>query len=150
MFSVTNTGMCALPLWTEIVWPTICGTIVDALLQVLMTRFSRVEFIRSTLAISDGATNGPFFNERPMLLRAPLADDHLGGALVAARLLTHRHLAPWRRRRTARGRTRLAAAVRVIDRIHRDAAHRRSLAAMALAAGLADHFVLVVDVAELT
>ena len=51
------------------------------------------------------------------------------GALVAARLLAHRHLTPGRGRRTARRRARLAAAVRMVDRVHRDAAHRRALAA---------------------
>src|ERR1700733_4349662 len=149
MFSVTKAGMCALPLCTEIVCPTIAGTIVDARDQVLMTRFSRVEFIFSTLAIRWSATNGPFFSERPMLLALPLADDHLGGALVAARLLAHRHLAPRRRGRAARRRARFTAAVRVVDGVHRDTAHRRALPEVALAAGLADDLVLVIEIAEL-
>src|SRR5947208_16244279 len=36
MFSVTNTGMCRLPLWTPKVIPTICGVIVERRDQVLM------------------------------------------------------------------------------------------------------------------
>src|SRR5689334_4970861 len=42
-----------------------------------------------------------------------------------------------------------AATERVIDRVHRDAAHVRTLAHPALAAGLADRHVLVIDVADL-
>src|SRR4051812_904 len=114
-----------------------------------MTRFSRVEFIFSTLESRWSATNGPFFSERPILLALPLADDHVGGALVAARLFTHRHLAPRRGGRTSRRRAGFAAAVRMVDRVHRDTANRRTLAEMALAAGFTDHFVFVVEVAEL-
>src|ERR1700682_4011891 len=100
--------------------------IVEARDHVLMTRFSRVEFIFSTLVMRWSATNGPFFSERPMLLALPFPNDHLGGALVTARLLAHRHLAPRPRRRTPGGRARFTAAVRMVDRIHRDDAHRRA------------------------
>src|SRR5947209_15523799 len=103
-----------------------------------MTRFSRVEFIFSTFVIRCSATNGPFLSERPMLLGLSLTDDHLGRALGAARLLAHRHLAPRRRGRASGGGARLAAAVRVVDGVHRDTAHRRALPEVALAAGLAD------------
>src|SRR4030088_3132802 len=101
--------------------------IVEARDQVLMTRFSRVEFIFSTFVISWSATYGPFLSERPMLLALPFPNDHLGRALVAALLLAHRHLAPRRRGRTARGGARFTAAVRVVDGVHRDTAHRRAL-----------------------
>ena len=43
----------------------------------------------------------------------------------------------------------LAAAERVVDRVHGDAAHVRALAQPAAAAGLADRDVLVVEVADL-
>src|SRR3981081_4729222 len=112
--------------------------IVDARDHVLMTRFSRVEFIFSTFVMRWSATNVPFLSERPMLLALPFPNDHLGGALVAARLFAHGHLAPRRRRRATRGRTRFAAAVRMVDGVHRDTAHRRALPEVALAAGLAD------------
>src|SRR6202790_1234425 len=85
-----------------------------------------------------------------MLLALPLADDHLGGALVAARLFAHRHLTPGRRRRAARGRARFTPAVRVVDGVHRDTAHRRALPEVTLAAGLADDLVLVIEIAELS
>ena len=137
MFSVTNTGMWVLPLCTEIVWPTIGGMIVERD-QVLITRFSRVEFSFSTFAIRWSATNGPFLRERPITSGTPLANDHLRRALVAARLFAHRHLAPRRGRRAARGGARFTAAVRMVDRVHRDTAHRRALAHVALAAGFAD------------
>jgi len=48
------------------VCPTIAGTIVEARLHVLMTRFSRVSFIFSTLLRRWSATYGPFFSERPI------------------------------------------------------------------------------------
>src|SRR5580658_2653021 len=123
--------------------------IVEERDHVLTTRFSRLAFNFSIFSMRWSATNGPFLSERPMLLGLPAADDHLRGPLVAARLLAHGHLTPRRGRRTAGGGARLATAVRVVDRVHRDAAHRRSLAEMALTTGLADHFVLVVEVAEL-
>src|ERR1700694_3247640 len=123
--------------------------IVEARDQVLMTRFSRVEFIFSTFVSKWSATYGPFFSERPMLLALPLAHDHLGGPLVAARLFAHRHLAPGRGWRAAGGGTRFTAAVRVVDRVHRDAAHRRTLAEVTLAARFADDLVLVIEIAEL-
>src|ERR1700676_52356 len=85
-----------------------------------------------------------------MLLALPLADDHLGSALVAARLFAHRHLTPRRRRRAARGRARFTAAVRMVDRVHRDTAHRGTLPEVTLAAGLTDDLVLVIEIAELT
>src|SRR6202048_1378659 len=114
-----------------------------------MTRFPRDAFIFSPFSMRCSATNGPFFSERPMLLALPFPNDHLGRALVAARLLAHRHLAPRRRGRTSGGGARFAAAVRVVDGVHRDAAHRRALPEVALAAGLADDLVLVIEIAEL-
>src|SRR6202011_4487985 len=123
--------------------------IVEARDQVLMTRFSRVEFIFSTFVMRWSATNGPFFSERPMLLALPFPNDHLRGALVAARLFAHRHLAPRRRRRAARGRARFTTAVRMVDRVHRDTAHRGTLPEVTLAPGLADDLVLVIEIAEL-
>src|SRR5579872_5792044 len=124
--------MCALPLCTEIVWPTIAGTIVDARDHVRITRFSREALSFSIFAIRLSATNGPFLRERPTLL-APFPDDHFRSALVAPRFESHCHLSPRRRRRSAGSRARFTAAVRMIDGIHRDAAHVRTLAAVTLA-----------------
>src|SRR5579875_2766485 len=68
MFSVTNTGICALPLCTEMVWPTMAGTTVEARDQVRITRFSREALSFSTFSIRWSATKGPFFNERLIYL----------------------------------------------------------------------------------
>jgi len=48
MFSVTYTGMNLLPLCTAKVWPTNSGSTVLARDQVLITRFSFLEFIEWT------------------------------------------------------------------------------------------------------
>src|SRR5579859_2360991 len=116
MFSCTYTGTCLRPSWTAIVWPTIAGTIVDARDHVLMTRFSRVEFIRSTLTSRCSAMKGPLVRERLIASLPPTLHDEFLRAFVLARLLAHRHLAPRRRRRATRRRARFAAAVRVIHR----------------------------------
>ena len=69
--------------------------------------------------------NGPFFNGTAHV-RLPLLalarHDPLVGALVVARLEAARRLAPRRHRMTAARSLALAAAVRVIHRVHRDAA----------------------------
>src|SRR5664280_2368309 len=77
------------------------------------------------------------------------AHDVCVGALVLlARAVAERRHAP-RRDRVATGRRRaLAAAVRVVDRVHRRAARLRAHAHVALAPGLADLHVLVLGVAE--
>src|SRR5690606_2430107 len=72
--------------------------------------------------------------------------DHRIGALGASRLHALGLLTP--------GRTRVAtairaAAVRVIDRVHRDAADRRPDAAPAIRTGLADRAQAVLFVADL-
>src|ERR1700726_4260791 len=86
-----------------------------------------------------------------LLPAPPAADDQLVGFLVlAARALAERRHAPRGDRVPAALRLALAAAVRVVDRVHRRAAHRRPLAEPAAAAGLAAGDVAVVDVADLT
>src|SRR5258706_336486 len=82
-------------------------------------------------------------------LFALAVDDPLIGALVVARLEAARGLAPRRHRMTAAAGSALAAAVRVIHRIHGDAAVMRHLAHPALAARLAERYVLMLDVAHL-
>src|SRR5262249_60195601 len=78
------------------------------------------------------------------------AADQLGGFLVpAAGSLPERRHAPGGDRVAAALRLALAAAVRVVNRVHRRAAHRRALAQPAAAAGLADGDVLVVGVPDL-
>src|SRR3954465_3824863 len=85
----------------------------------------------------------------PDALVAPL-DDELGGALVDAGLQTLGLLAPGRDRvRVALAALALAAAVRVIDGVHGQAADRRPPALPAVPARLADADDLVLGVAEL-
>ena len=76
-------------------------------------------------------------------------NDELVARLRPARLVTLGRHAPRRHRVTATRGLAFTAAERVIDRVHRDAAHVRALAQPAAAAGLADRHVLVIDVADL-
>src|SRR5262249_28028685 len=79
------------------------------------------------------------------------ADDVAVGALVAlARAVAERGNAPRGHGVATRGRRALAAAVRVVDRVHRRAARLRAHAHVALAARLADLDVLVIGVADHT
>src|SRR5207245_201278 len=79
----------------------------------------------------------------------PVADDHDLRALVAAGLVAFALHAPGRNR-GLRGRgAALAAAVRMVDRVHGDAAHRGAYAAPAPAARLADRLQVVLLVADL-
>src|ERR671937_2551902 len=88
----------------------------------------------------------------PLLLpAAAAADDQLVRLLVlAARALAERRHAPRRDRMASALRLAFAAAVRVVDGVHRRAAHGRALALPAGAARLAAADVLVVDVADLS
>src|SRR5262249_34358578 len=114
--------------------------------------------------------NGPFLTERAItfqvsgfrfqvsgtdtwrltpLFRSPF-NDELVSALVVARLVSARRLPP-RRHGVASARSlALAAAVRMVHRVHRHAAHRRALAQPARASGLPDRNVLVLDVPHLS
>src|SRR5439155_24747962 len=69
--------------------------------------------------------------------------------VLRPRALAERRHAPRRHRVAAALRLALAAAVRVVDRVHRAAADGGALALPAAAAGLAARDVLVVDVADL-
>src|SRR6476646_9080346 len=106
--------------------------------------------------ISAPSTHGPFLVERPMILLLPLLlsaataahDVAIGLLTLLTRAVAERRLAP-RGHRVPTGRVvSLAAAVRVVDRIHRHAARLRSLALVAVAARLADLEVLVLGVGE--
>src|SRR6188472_2649781 len=80
---------------------------------------------------------------------APAAHDQAVGALVLlARAVTERRHAPRGNWVAAGGGRALAAAVRVVDGVHRGPAGLRAHAHVALAAGLADLDVLVVGVAD--
>src|SRR5581483_2164196 len=118
--------------------------------------FCPASFMAVMRSSSRCSTNGPFFEllltGLPSLpLAAPAgADDQLVRFLVLrAGALAERRHAPRRDRVAAALRLALAAAVRMVDGIHRRAAHCRALAPPAAAAGLAARDVLVVDVADL-
>src|ERR1700722_2977584 len=82
------------------------------------------------------------------LLAAAVDDEHIG-PLVVAGLISAGRLAPWGYRVTsARGLT-FTTTVRVIDRVHRNTAVRRTNALPAVASGLTDRDILVVRVANL-
>src|SRR4030067_1187602 len=66
--SVTKTGINFFPLWTAKVNPTISGTIVDRLDQVLITFPSLVLRASSTFFIKWESTKGPFLIERAINL----------------------------------------------------------------------------------
>src|SRR5262249_54361153 len=87
----------------------------------------------------------------PLLLAAPAApDDQLVRFLVLrTRALAERRHSPRCHRVTAALRLALAAAVRVVDRVHRRAADCGALAEPAATAGLPAGDIAVVDVAHL-
>src|SRR3954449_8607861 len=100
------------------------------------------------------STHGPFLDER-LKARLPLlpatAHDHAVRLLVLlARGVAERRHAPRGDRMAARRGGALAAAVRVVDGVHRRAARLRSDALVAAAAGLSDRDVLVLGVADRT
>src|SRR6185295_296050 len=87
----------------------------------------------------------------PLLLSAAASAHDVAVGLLAllAGPVAERRLAPGGDRVAARRVVRLAAAVRVVDRVHRDAASLRTLALVAVAAGLADLDVLMLGVGEI-
>src|SRR5436309_16056834 len=98
------------------------------------------------------STHGPFLDER-LKARLPLlpatAHDHAVGLLVLlARGVAERRHAPRGDRVAARSGRALAAAVRVVDGVHRGAASLRALALVAVAPGLPDVDVLVLHVSD--
>src|ERR1700712_3202229 len=86
------------------------------------------------------------------LLRPLLAADENEsvGRLVRPRLLALGRLAPWRHRMTAAGGAAFAAAVRMVHRVHGDAAIVRLAAEPAVAAGLADRDIHVIRIGHST
>src|SRR3954454_2369050 len=88
--------------------------------------------------------------ERPRHLAAPLpaATHHVAVRRLVLLACAALRLAPQRARVPAAGGLALAAAERVVDRVHRDAAHRRALALPTGAARLAQLDQLVLGVAD--
>src|SRR5574341_2593898 len=106
---------------------------------------------------SRSSTYGPFLTLRPMsrsaLLRCraalPAADNELGARLLLVPRLPSLRLAPGAARRPAARALALAAAQRVIHRIHGHAPHPRVPAQPARLPRLADRLELVVRVPHL-
>src|SRR5437867_1485619 len=66
MFSVTNTGLKILPLWTLNVRPTKSGVIIERRDQVLIGVFVLASLALTILSIKWPSMNGPFLIERPI------------------------------------------------------------------------------------
>src|SRR5207245_8041436 len=67
MFSVTNTGLNTLPLWTVKVMPTKSGVIIERRDQVLIGVLDLASFAFRIFSIRWPSTNGPFLIERPIV-----------------------------------------------------------------------------------
>src|SRR6188768_4366903 len=152
MESVTNTGTCLRPSCTASVWPIMAGTIIERRDHVLITLWVPASFCASTFLIRWSSTNGPFFRLRgisllPLTGLAATDDQGIAGLALARAALG---LAPGGNRVATTGGLALATTVRVVDRVHDDAADGRALALPAHAAGLAPVDVRLLGVADLT
>src|SRR5882757_8911489 len=127
------------------------GWMVDRRDQVRITFLSFAWFIVSIFTIRCVSINGPFLVERAISvsLLATTTDDERIGTLVVACLVATRRLTPRCHRMTAARSFALAAAVWVIDRIHRHAAVGRADTLPAVASRLTDGHVLVIGVTHL-
>src|SRR5882757_4269193 len=129
---------------------------VERRLQILMTSWRPDERAASAFLSREPSTNGPFQTERTMsgfslLLPLVAADENESvGRLVRAGLLALGGLAPRGHRMTAAGGAAFAAAVRMVYRVHGDAAVMRLAAEPAIATGLADRNVHVVRIRHRT
>src|ERR1700742_453286 len=129
---------------------------VERRLQILITSGRPDARAASAFLSSDPSTNGPFQTERTMsgvslLLPLVAADENESvGRLVRTGLLALGRLAPRCHRVTAARGAAFAAAVRMVDRVHRDAAVMRLAPEPAIAAGLADRNIHVVRIGHCT
>src|SRR5208337_59014 len=164
-----------LPLCTAIVCPTISGIIVERRDHVRSTFFSLRAFMPSTFVARCASTNGPFFVERAIIsfVETRLAASHLAketgqapslqltflpavlddkriGPLIVPRLKSTRRLAPRGYRMASTGSLAFTAAMRMVHRVHRNAAVVRTLPDPARASRLAPGNVFVVGVSHLS
>src|SRR5438874_5065029 len=154
MFSVTKTEIKVFPLCTMKVCPTKSGVTIERRAQVFTGFFTPDVFILSIFSRRCGATNGPFFRDLAIKLFLPavLHDEAIARFVFRAGLKAFRELSPRTDRMmpcAATLRFSLAAAHRVIDRVHDHAAYMRTPALPAGAAGLAARHVHVIEVADL-
>src|SRR5205085_9934272 len=90
--------------------------------------------------------NGPFLCER-MLLGLPLHNELIGSFVVSC-FVAQSWLTPRSHRMIALD-TAFASAMRMIDRVHDDATHRRANSHVPRTPGLSNRDVLVVQIADL-
>src|SRR6266542_1267514 len=96
------------------------------------------------MAFSNGSSiNGPFLCER-MLLRLPLHNE-LVGSFVVSRFVAQRRLAP-RRHWVIALDAAFTTAMRMVDRIHHNAANGRPDAHMTRASGFANRDVFMIEI----
>src|ERR1700730_93416 len=162
MFSDTNTGTWRRPLCTAMVNPTMSGITTERRDHVLMGRRSFFWLAVCTFLARCKSTKGPFFSERgtdisPISLAGLLEsfvlatlNDHAVSALVATRLLALGLQTP----RTHGMRVTLAglafaAAVRMVARVHHDAAHGGTPTEPTDRSGFAEHPQIVLVVSDL-
>src|SRR5262245_46248639 len=97
--------------------------------------------------ISGASMNGPLLIERAMLFRLPLHNE-LVGALVVPCLVAERRLAP-RSHGVIALHAAFTATVRMIHRVHHDAANGRANAHVTDATSLAQRHVFMIQIADL-
>src|SRR6476620_9557930 len=113
------------------VWPTKSGVTIERRAHVFTGFFTPDAFILSIFSRRCPGTNGPFFNDlaiTKLFLPSALHDEPITRLVFRAGLKSFRELAPRAHRvmtSAAALRFTLAAAHRVIDRVHDHAAHVR-------------------------
>src|SRR6201996_6050539 len=125
------------------------GRIVERRDQVLIGFLSRAAAADSTFFSKWASQNGPFFTERAIAYSLTLVtalDDHARRALVAAGAITLSRRAPRAHRIATCSRLAFTTTVRVIDRVHCNATHRRADTTPAVRASLTDFTEAVLSV----
>src|ERR1019366_2675843 len=95
-----------------------------------------------------GDRGSPRLSTKLLSLLAAVHDKRIG-PLIVSRLIAARRLAPWGHRMTSAGGLAFAAAMRMIHRVHRNAAVMRTLSHPARASRLAPGDVFVIRVSHL-
>ena len=158
-------GIKIFPLCTKNVCPTKSGVTIERRDQVLIGFLTPDAFILSIFSRRCDSTKGPFFNDlahkfqvrsrlrsRLLFRSSPFQNETVARLVLRARLEAFRQLPPRTDRMmasTASFRFALAAAHRVIDRVHDHAAHMRSAALPAGPSCFAARDVHMIDVADL-
>src|ERR1700722_11219013 len=129
------------------------GRIVERRDQVLIGFLSREAAAASTFFSKWASQNGPFLTERAIadsLALVTALNDHRRRALVAAGAITLGRGSPRADRIATCCRLTFTTTVRVIDRVHCNATHRRADTAPAICASLTDLTEAMLFVANFT